>query len=135
MLRYIINLHEIVKTINKTYQTETIEMRANIDYKKFGNAIRLLRLEQKATQQNICDAIGISGTYYSNIENGLARPSLEVLVLLANYFDIPLSPSLITKERLYRIPFDIKSLFSECTDSVALDVLDIVSYAKMHLYP
>ena len=109
-------------------------MSLNIDYKKFGSTIRHLRLEKNFTQQNICDAVGISATYYSNIENGLARPSLEVLLLLVNYFNIPLAPSLVSKEQIYKVPLDIKALFSNSSNSVAINVLDIISYAKMHLY-
>lgn len=109
-------------------------MSAKINYKKFGDTIKLLRLYQKSTQQNICDVVGISVTHYSNIENGLARPSLEVLVSLVNYFDIPLSSSLLSPERRYSIPFDIKSMFNGSSDSTVINVLDIVSYAQTQIF-
>ena len=112
---------------------EILQMNVNIDYKKFGSIIKHLRQNEKSTQQNICDSVGISVTHYSNIENGLAKPSLEVLVSLVNYFNIPLSSTLLEKDRAYRVPFDIKCIFSESSDSVALNVLDIISFAQTQI--
>ena len=83
-------------------------MNVNIDYKKFGSIIKHLRQNEKSTQQNICDSVGISVTHYSNIENGLAKPSLEVLVSLVNYFNIPLSSTLLEKDRCF-----LQALFGE----------------------
>ncbi len=108
-------------------------MNTNIDYKKFGKTIKLLRIERHLTQQNVCDATGISNSHYSNIEKGISKLSLDVLVSIANFFNISLSSSLLAETRRYNVPYDIKSMFSEHSDSTAADVLDIVAYAKTQL--
>lgn len=109
-------------------------MEPMVDYEKFGKSLRLMRQRMNITQQYICEVIGISNTHYSNIENGLAKPSLEVLVSLCNFFDIPLSTSLLSKDAHYRIPFEIKNIFNQSSNSIVVNVLDIMTYAKLQLY-
>lgn len=101
-----------------------------VDYKKFGKTIKLLRLEKHLTQQNVSDAIGISASYYSRIEKGLSNLSLDVIISIANFFNISLSSSLLTEEHRYNVPYDIRSMFNEHSGSTAADVLDIVAYIK-----
>lgn len=58
-------------------------MTATIDYKKLGKRVKLLRKEHELTQERLAEACDISVVYVSHIENGTARPSLEVLLRLA----------------------------------------------------
>lgn len=109
-------------------------MSVNVDYKGFGKRIKALRLAKRITQQTVCDVIGISCTHYSNIENGIAKPSLDVLVSIANYFNISLSDTLTPSAPSHHVPYEIKSLFDDLNNKDAIKILDILSYTKKHLY-
>ncbi len=66
-----------------------------------GRRIRRKRQEQGLTQEEAADQIGISLSYYGNIERGLRVPSVEILVKIANQFhvgaDALLRDSLVSK--------------------------------------
>ena len=109
-------------------------MHNDIDYKRFGQTIRALRCELNITQQTVCDSIGISCTHYSNIENGLAKPSLDVLVSIANFYNIPLSSALLSNGSYYQVSYDVKAVFEKLDNKDALKILDILSYTQKHLY-
>lgn len=47
-----------------------------------------LRLQQNVTQKRIADAIGVSPRNIQNFEYGTARPKLENVVKLADFFDV-----------------------------------------------
>ncbi len=49
------------------------------DYKKIGKRIRAVRLTRKMSQNTLASLAEISEPYISNIENGKANVSLEVL--------------------------------------------------------
>ncbi len=66
-----------------------------------GRRIRRKRQERGLTQEEAADQIGISLSYYGNIERGLRVPSVEILVKIANQFhvgaDALLRDSLVSK--------------------------------------
>lgn len=55
-----------------------------------GERLKLLRVKKKSTQKAIAKAIGITEVSYQRYEYGTVRPSLEVLIALADYFDVSL---------------------------------------------
>lgn len=109
-------------------------MKATMDYAKFGSLLKTLRRERRLTQQKVCDELGISNTHYSNIENGMAKPSMEVLMALVNYYNLTLSQSLYTGEENYKISEEVSSLFKDVDDSTAANVLDVVAFANRRMY-
>jgi len=46
------------------------------------------RTEKGITQESLAEAVGISTSYISLIENGQKKPSYSLLIKLANYFDV-----------------------------------------------
>lgn len=100
----------------------------NIDYKKFGQIIRQLR--GKRSQQVVCEALDISSPYYSNIENGLAHPGINVLVSIANFYGISLAETLGTGEYNYDIPEDVWAVFEKCPEDKFLEMFDVLKYAE-----
>lgn len=50
--------------------------------------LRVLRAEKRLSQQDVADATNLSVRGYRNIENGDSSPSLSVIVVLANFFDV-----------------------------------------------
>jgi transcriptional regulator with XRE-family HTH domain len=56
----------------------------------FSKRLRKLRLDQKNTLQNIGDAIGCNRQAIGNFENARKSPSLDMVIALADYFDVSL---------------------------------------------
>ncbi|QMU30539.1 helix-turn-helix domain-containing protein [Adhaeribacter radiodurans] len=52
--------------------------------------LKWLRRLKKRTQEDVAFALNIKRSTYSGYENGVGEPSLDKLVLLANYFKITL---------------------------------------------
>lgn len=51
---------------------------------------RLKRLRGKRTQEDISDALGISRARYSHYENDHVQPDHELLIKMANYYNVSL---------------------------------------------
>ena len=47
-----------------------------------------LRLKKKATQQNVADALGVTVGNVQKFEYGTARPKLDNVIKIAEYFDV-----------------------------------------------
>ena len=58
--------------------------------KDFGKRLRLLRQACGLTQEEFCNEIGISDTHYRKIEAGSRAGSLELIVEMAEYFQVSL---------------------------------------------
>ena len=50
--------------------------------------LHLLRTEKKRTQQQVADYLGITRPAYTAYEKGNRSPDYDLLVKLANYFDV-----------------------------------------------
>ena len=57
---------------------------------KIGEKIRALRLQQKMTQEQLADRLGVSYQSVSRWENGITYPDIELLPAIANYFSVSL---------------------------------------------
>ena len=57
---------------------------------KIGEKIRTLRLQQKMTQEQLADRLGVSYQSISRWENGITYPDIEFLPSIANYFSVSL---------------------------------------------
>lgn len=55
-----------------------------------GKNLRYLRKQSSKTQSEIASLIKKGQTTVGNWENGISEPSLEELLVISNYFDIPL---------------------------------------------
>lgn len=54
----------------------------------FSNILKSLRIQQKKTQQEIADFLGITRQGYAKYENDLGEPDNSTLSKLADYFDV-----------------------------------------------
>ena len=46
------------------------------------------KMGRRCTQKDVCKVVGITSSFYSQMENGQAIPHLEILVNIANFFEI-----------------------------------------------
>jgi transcriptional regulator with XRE-family HTH domain len=63
-------------------------MKMTTDQPTLGEQLRRLRLQRKATLDAVAKAIGKSTSYMAQLESGLRTPSLEVLVALADHYQV-----------------------------------------------
>jgi transcriptional regulator with XRE-family HTH domain len=61
-----------------------------------GKNLRYLRKQSSRTQSEIATLIQKGQTTIGNWENGISEPSLNELMIISNYFDIPLDTLLKT---------------------------------------
>lgn len=54
---------------------------------KIKERLKRLRKENGVSQKEVADYIGVSVSAYSNYEQGIREPSLDVLLKLSNFFD------------------------------------------------
>jgi transcriptional regulator with XRE-family HTH domain len=55
-----------------------------------GNNLKLLRKRLKKSQEEVAQDLHLTRSTYSGYENGVAQPNLENLVLMSNYFKVPI---------------------------------------------
>ena len=51
--------------------------------------LKELRSEKNLSQAALANLVGISRTAYSNYEQGIREPSIDIIILLCNFFDVP----------------------------------------------
>ena len=54
---------------------------------KIKERLKRLRKENGESQKEVADYIGVSVSAYSNYEQGIREPSLDVLLKLSDFFD------------------------------------------------
>lgn len=50
--------------------------------------LKLLRKEKNVSQREVSKALGITMSAYSNYEQGIRQPSLEILIKICKYFEV-----------------------------------------------
>ncbi|GAB2022918.1 helix-turn-helix transcriptional regulator [Pseudolactococcus yaeyamensis] len=74
----------------------------------FQERLKSLRLEQKLTQKQIAEKLGISQQSYAQWENGKRKPSGETLQKLADFFDVSVDSLLgNTDERVSQLDISL----------------------------
>lgn len=54
----------------------------------FSENLKMLRKEQKIGQQELAEKINVSAKTVSHWETGYTEPSINQLILIANFFDV-----------------------------------------------
>ncbi|MBE6837326.1 MAG: helix-turn-helix transcriptional regulator [Ruminococcus sp.] len=79
------------KTIAKVYNTgkenSIAQKKRNI---VIGDRLKLLRTQKKIMQKDLCDEINVVITTYAGYENGKHEPPSEILVRLADFYNVSL---------------------------------------------
>jgi transcriptional regulator with XRE-family HTH domain len=64
---------------------------------KLGENLKLIRKQNKKSQEEVASDLGLTRSSYSGYENGIAEPNIETLLALSKYFGVPID-SLLTKD-------------------------------------
>lgn len=101
--------------------------------------LRELRTAQNKSQQDIANILGITRQAYNNYELGYREPSNEMLLKLADYFDVSLDYLLgrsavrnqkILNEELSDAEFALYGEAKDLTDEEKQKVLDFIKFTK-----
>lgn len=57
---------------------------------KMNQRLKGLRLEKQATQRDVAESIGVATRNVQNFEYGTAKPKLETLIRIADFFNVSL---------------------------------------------
>ncbi|MGO5023331.1 helix-turn-helix domain-containing protein [Lawsonibacter sp. LCP25S3_G6] len=106
-----------------------------IDYKLIGSRIKNRRISQKLSQDQLAEMADITPVYLSRIENGHAKPSLDVYERLCGFLDCDLAYLFcgVSVESNHYQCEKILELFQLCTPRVklaALHILELLSQLK-----
>ena len=61
-----------------------------VQQKKMAERIKRRREALGHTQESFCEAIGLSSSSYTKIENAFQKPALDTLIKIAKHLDLPL---------------------------------------------
>lgn len=106
-----------------------------IDYKLIGDRIRNQRISRKLTQDQLAEMANITTVYLSRIENGHAKPALDVYETLCEFLDCDLSYlfcGVSVESNRYQCE-KVLELFHSCAPKVkpvALGILELLSQLK-----
>lgn len=59
-----------------------------MDQKKIGRFLKDLRKERQLTQEQLAEILGVSNRSVSRWENGVNMPDLDLVIDIANYYDV-----------------------------------------------
>lgn len=87
-----------------------------MDQKKVGQLLKQLRTEKAVTQAELGETLGVPNRSVSRWENGTTMPDLDLLIELANYYDIEVGEILDGKRRTKAMEKDTEELLTKVAD-------------------
>lgn len=94
-----------------------------MDQKKIGRFLKELRREKGLTQEQLSEVFGVSNRSISRWENGVNMPDFDLVIEIANYFDISID-ELLDGERK-------TDMIDQKTEETILKVADYNNSEKM----
>lgn len=99
-----------------------------------GKRIKEERLKNNLTQEQLAEAINVTGVYISHIESGSTKPSLETLIKISNALKI--TPDFLLYDSLYKskeyIKDEIASLLNNCNEENLQLVVKLIKAVLEH---
>ncbi len=100
--------------------------------KDIGSSIKELRGLRKCTVRQLADGIDVTEGHIRNIEAGCASPSLETLILIANYLNTSMESILgnyiISKNAIS--DYRIHEIFDDCSDPETQYLIEVIKIQK-----
>lgn len=101
-------------------------MRDEIDFTKIGQRIQKCRKARKLTQEDLAEKCGCSSNHLSAIENGINKPSVELLIKISDILNESVDYFLMDNPHAhpkYIIDTQIAAKLNQCT-APTLQVVD-----------
>jgi transcriptional regulator with XRE-family HTH domain len=88
-----------------------------LDYKAIGKRIKIARIKEDLTQEQLADTVSLSVSHLSNIETGTTKVSLSALVRIANALSVSVDNFLA--DNLFsarpQLENDLQQVLSKCS--------------------
>lgn len=107
-------------------------MTNTVDYKKLGERIRRYRRRARLTQEQLAGRIEAATSTVAHAESGTSKPSLPLLIRLANTLGVSLDQLLCDSLPVAEtyVDRDIGELLADCTLAEKKIIRDIVQTTK-----
>ena len=93
-------------------------------YQIFGNNVKAYRKAQNKTQEELAAALDSDQKYVSRLENGHARPTLDICLRIANFLQASIDDLLEGAYVFQRSPNDVKR---QCRRQMLEEIGEIIS--------
>lgn len=70
-----------------------------MDQKKIGMFLKELRKEKQLTQEQLAEILGVTNRSISRWENGINMPDLDLVIVIANYYDVGIEEILVGERK------------------------------------
>ena len=93
-------------------------MQTEVNYKQLGKRIVSKRHEHNLKQKDFSDMLGIAVNHLSDVERGVKKPSLELLMKISDLLDTPVDYFLMDMPHAscnYAINEELSALLNQCT--------------------
>ena len=87
-----------------------------MDQKKIGGFLKELRKEKGITQEQFAEILGVSGRTVSRWETGYNMPDLDVLIQIADYYDVEIREMLDGERRSGRMNKEMEETVLKVAD-------------------
>ena len=87
-----------------------------VDYESIGRQIKAYRTAKDISQEDLAKALYVSGNHISYIETGMRKPSLDMIVAIANALEVSADDLLIDslEHTSSSVGAELHSLLSDC---------------------
>lgn len=96
-----------------------------MDQKKIGTFLKELRKERGLTQEQLSEILGVTNRSVSRWENGVNMPDFDLVIELANYFDVSIEEFLNGERK--------SSMIDQKTEETLLKVADYTNEEKIRV--
>lgn len=90
---------------------------------KIGNILKSLRIKEGLTQEELADNLNVSRSSIGMYENGERVPSVEILEMFADFFNVDMNYITGTTEEEYFLDLQTKQIAQEIFDNKELKAL------------
>ena len=103
-----------------------------MDYIMLGKQIREIRRQRHLTQEKLAEMVDLSVPYISHLERGSKKPSMEVLVRLAENLGVTVDQLLAGKQETDKTAFypEVQEILGDCSTKERAVLTEIVSAVK-----
>ena len=102
------------------------------EWHEIGNRIKIRRKSFGMKQSELAEAVGISTTHMSSIENGKQHPSLYVIIKISECFNITPDYFLLGQIRTNNIPMNIVDSLKLCNASDLPLIYSLIECVRTH---
>lgn len=95
-----------------------------MDQKKIGAFLKELRKEKQLTQEQLAEILGVTNRSISRWENGVNMPDFDLVIEIANYYDVSIEEILDGERK--------NEMIDKETEQMLLKVADYESNEKQH---